>query len=171
MYAIMSKNSNVTQRWLRGRRVEDCGALAYCAQQRTYGNWQWMTTSSQLFHTCGQSALDSMAMFDRLAVVTTCSVIKALFEVAGITRVKPRYSPPHVTPTVEFWSKIKTQGEMRESNAAAERAEKEKASKQREISEAGWKRYNNWANRINKAKAGEWIIIICNNGVKVSAYY
>ena len=52
---------------LRGRRVEDCGALAYLAQQRTYGNWQWMT-SSQLFHTCGQPAINSMEMFDRLAV-------------------------------------------------------------------------------------------------------
>ena len=52
---------------LRGRRVEDCGALAYFAQQRTGGVWQWMT-STQLFHTCGQPAIKGMEMFDRWAV-------------------------------------------------------------------------------------------------------
>ena len=52
---------------LRGRRVENCGALAYFAQQRTGGVWQWMT-STQLFHTCGQPAIKGMEMFDRWAV-------------------------------------------------------------------------------------------------------
>ena len=87
--------------------------------------------------------------------------------VASTRCTKPRYSPPHVTPTVEFWSKIKAQGQMRESNAAAERAKKEKDIKQRKIKDATWHKWHRWSKQFEKAKPGQWVIIKCGDGVKV----
>ena len=87
--------------------------------------------------------------------------------VVSTRRRKPHYSPPHATPTVEFWSKIKAQGQMRESKAAAERAKKEKDIKQRKIKDATWQNWHRWSKQLEKAKPGQWVIIKCRDGVKV----
>ena len=87
--------------------------------------------------------------------------------VASTRCTTPHYSPPHVTPTVEFWSQIKAHGQMRESKAAAERAQKDKDIKQRNIKDATWRIWQRWSEKLQKAKPGQWVIIKCRDGVKV----